>query len=303
MNIQKNIDVIIVGGSYAGLSAAMSLGRSLRNVLIIDSGLPCNRFTPHSHNFLTQDGRAPQEIARLAREQVLQYDSVKLIQDTVVAGKKLTNGFEVMTASGRVFSAGILVFATGIRDILPDISGLKDCWGISAVHCPYCHGYEVRSRPTAILANGDIAYHYVTLVYNLTRELVILTNGAAEFTEEQFQKLREKDIQMIETPVTALEHTDGKLQNILFNDGSSMRMEALYVRPGLEQHCSVPAMLGCSLNKQGYLVVNQFFETTTEGVYACGDNMSMMRSVASAVSTGNQTGAFINKKLAEEAFV
>src|SRR5690606_408454 len=138
----KNFDVIIIGGSYAGLSSAMTLGRALRNVLMIDSGKPCNRQTPHSHNFITQDGEEPGTIAEKAKAQVLKYDTVKFLNDLAVSGKKTENGFVIATETGKEFATKKLVFATGVKDIMPGIKGFSECWGISVIHCPYCHGYE-----------------------------------------------------------------------------------------------------------------------------------------------------------------
>src|SRR5690606_33588214 len=129
MTDNKNFDVIIIGGSYAGLSAAMALGRSLRNVLIIDSGKPCNRYTPHSHNFITQDGAVPGVIAAKAKEQVLKYDTVKFLEGYAAEGKKTENGFEIAVESGERCSTQKLIFATGVKDIFPDIKGFQDCWG------------------------------------------------------------------------------------------------------------------------------------------------------------------------------
>lgn len=137
-------EVIIIGGSYAGLSAAMALGRALRNVLIIDSGLPCNRQTPYSHNFITQDGEKPNIIAEKAKAQVLKYNTIKFLNDFVVSGKKNENGFVITTKTGEEYISKKLIFATGIKDIMPDIKGFAECWGTSVIHCPYCHGYEVK---------------------------------------------------------------------------------------------------------------------------------------------------------------
>src|SRR5690606_26609566 len=139
----KHFDVIIIGGSYAGLSAAMALGRALRNVLIIDGGSPCNRQTPHSHNFITQDGEKPHIIAEKARTQVLQYPTIKFITGIAHSGFKTEFGFTITTKANETFEAKKLIFATGLKDNMPDIKGFSECWGISVIHCPYCHGYEV----------------------------------------------------------------------------------------------------------------------------------------------------------------
>ena len=168
---QKNFDVIIVGGSYSGLSAAMSLGRSLREVLVIDSGLPCNRQTPYSHNFITQDGEKPAAISAKAKLQVALYKTIHFYNGLAVEAVKRENGFEISTKSGEVFSARKILFATGVKDLLPEIKGFGDCWGISVLHCPYCHGYEVKNEKTAFIANGEMAFEYAKLISNWTKDL------------------------------------------------------------------------------------------------------------------------------------
>jgi thioredoxin reductase len=302
MTDRKHFDVIIVGGSYAGLSAAMALGRLMRKVLIIDSGLPCNRQTPHSHNFITQDGESPGVIAETAKVQVLSYETVKFHNGIAVSGKKAANGFVITTQKGEMFEARKLVFATGIKDIMPDIKGFSECWGISVIHCPYCHGYEFRNKKTAIMANGERAFHVTSLVNNLTNEIILLTSGKAEFSEEQLIKLKEHDIKVIEKRVTGIEHENGQIKNVVFEDNSKMAFNVLYVSLSFNQHSDIPFNLGCELTEQGYIQVDMFHKTTVKGVFACGDNASPMRSVANAVATGNVTGAMVNKELTEEEF-
>ncbi len=182
---QKHFDVIIVGGSYSGLSAAMSLGRSLRQVLVIDSGLPCNRQTPHSHNFITQDGEVPTVISAKAKLQVDFYKTVQFFNGLAVQANKTKVGFEIKTDSGEVFTSKKVLFATGVKDLLPEIKGLAECWGISVLHCPYCHGYEVKTEKTAIIANGEMAFEYAKLISNWTKDLRLLTNGKSALTSEQ----------------------------------------------------------------------------------------------------------------------
>ena len=298
----KNFEVIIIGGSYAGLSAAMALGRSLRNVLIIDSGLPCNRQTPHSHNFITQDGEKPGVISEKARTQVMNYSTVKFLNDLAVSGKKSENGFSITTKSGEAFQAKKLIFATGIKDRMPDIKGFAECWGISVIHCPYCHGYEFRNQKTGILANGERAFHIASLVNNLTNNVTILTRGKPEFNEEQICKLKKHNIKIIETEISEIEHENGHIQNVIFKDGYKTNFDAVYAVLPFTQHSDIPISLGCELTEQGYIKVDNFQTTTIEGVFACGDNSAMMRSVATAVYSGNLTGAMVNKKLTDEQF-
>ena len=302
MNTENNFEVIIIGGSYAGLSAAMSLGRSLRKVLIIDSGLPCNRQTPHSHNFITQDGVQPSVIAEKAKAQVLQYKTIKFVEDLAVDGKKSAQGFHVFTEKGEEFIAQKLIFATGVKDLMPAIKGISECWGISVIHCPYCHGYEVHHKKTAIMANGEKGMHLATLVANLTDDLTIITSGKADFDKEELAKLKRNNIEVVEKEVLEIEHENGYVKNVIFTDLSTTSFEAVYASVPFAQHSDIPASLGCTLNEQGYLEVDMMQKTTVEGVFACGDNTTRMRSVANAVAAGNTTGAVVNMELAQEQF-
>jgi thioredoxin reductase len=302
MTDNKDYDVIIIGGSYAGLSAAMALGRSMRNVLIIDSGHPCNSQTPFSHNFLTQDGRTPYEISTLARQQVEKYKTVKFYRGTASSGSKTSNGYEITTVTNEKFSAKKLIFATGIKDVMPDIKGFKECWGISVIHCPYCHGYEYRKQNTGILSNGAKAYHIASLVSNLTDNITILTNGKSDFTAEQMEKLNKHSIQIMETSISEFEHKSGHIQNVVFSNKTKKAFDAVYGIIPFVQHSDIPVSLGCGLNEQGYIKVDPFQATTIQGVYACGDSTNMMRSVANAVYSGNLAGVAVNGELTKELF-
>ena len=298
----KDFEVIIIGGSYAGLSAAMALGRSLRNVLIIDSGLPCNRQTPHSHNFITQDGVKPSVIAEKAKAQVSRYSTVKFLSDVAVGGKKTEKGFAITTQSNNEFTARKLIVATGIKDIMPGIKGFSECWGISVIHCPYCHGYEFRNQKTGILANGEKAFHVASLVNNLTDNITILTSGKADFSAEQLATLDKHNINIIESEISQIEHESGQIKNVTFEDGSKIDFNVTYAAIPFIQHSDIPVALGCELTEQGYIKVDLFQKTSIEGVFACGDNTAMMRSVANAVYGGNLTGAMVNKELTDEQF-
>jgi thioredoxin reductase len=302
MGNNKKYEVIIIGGSYTGLSAAMALGRSLRSVLIIDSGLPCNRQTPHSHNFITQDGERPSVIAERAKIQVLNYSTVGSLNDIAVSGKKNGNVFEITTQKGEVIEAKKLVFATGIKDSMPPIKGFKECWGISVVHCPYCHGYELRNKKTGIMANGERAFHLASLVNNLTKEITLLTSGKAEFSEEQKQKLNKHKIEIVETEISEIEHIEGYVKNVVFSDGTKISFDGVYASVPFTQHSNIPIDLGCELTEHGYIKIDGFQKTNIESVFACGDNSSMMRSVANAVYTGNLAGVMANKELTDEQF-
>lgn len=294
-------EVIIIGGSYAGLSAALALGRSMRKTLVIDAGQPCNSPTPHSHNFLTQDGIKPKDISAIAKVQVAQYQTVQFYDDLVIEGKTTADGYSILTKGGSNFAAKKLIFATGLKDIMPDIEGFEACWGKSVIHCPYCHGYEVRHKKTGILANGEEAYHYASLISNWTKNLTIFTNGPSTLTKDQSKQISKHQISIVQSRIKRIEHENGRVKNIRLEDESKCKLEAIYTGPDFIQQSDIPQQLGCKLNEQGLLDVDSFQMTNVPGIYACGDN-STMRSVALAVAAGSKAGVMANKDLIEEVF-
>jgi thioredoxin reductase len=302
MNELTTYDVIIIGGSYAGLSAGMTLGRSLRNVLIIDSGMPCNRQTPQSHNFLFGDGKTPAELTEAGRKAVLAYPTIKLLNATATSAQQTKTGFSIGIENGQHFEAKKLLFATGMRDKLPDIHGLAECWGISALHCPYCHGYEVKEEPTAVLARGEVAFEVGKLISNWTKQLIILTNGKHELTDEQVQKLNSKAIQIREEVIDRFVHENGRLTAVVFSGNQNLQLNAVYVRPEMEQHCKLPQNLGCQLTENGHIAVNEKSETSVPGIFAAGDNTDFFRAVSNAIASGTKAGAFINFSLINDSF-
>jgi len=302
MKQTKQYDVIIIGGSYAGLSAGMALGRALRKVLIIDSGDPCNKQTPHSHNFLTNDGKPPAEIASLAKQQVSNYNTIEFLNSLVTMGAKTDNGFDLQTQSGEVFTARKLVVATGIKNVMPDLPGFSDCWGISVLHCPYCHGYEIRHQKTGILANGDAAFEIAQLISNWTKDLTIYANGKSDLTEQQKTKLQTHKISITETGIDRIKHKNGYIEKVIFKDKTEVAVKAIYARLPFVQHSRVPQSMGCELTQEGYIKIDDAQKTSVHGIYACGDIASKMRTVANAVSMGTTTGLMVNKELIEEAF-
>ena len=298
----NTFDVIIIGGSYSGLAAGMALGRAMKKVLIIDSGKPCNRQTPYSHNFITHDGDAPAEIAALANLQVRRYNTIRFFDGFATSGTKTDIGFEIHVASGESFTAKKLVFATGIRDIIPGIDGFAACWGISVLHCPYCHGYEVRNEKTGILDNGEFGFDLVRLISNWTNDLTLFTNGHSTLTDEQTEKFECHHIKIIEKEIERFEHTNGYIQDIIFKDGAKYSVQAIYAPVPFEQHCTIPHSLGCEVTNEGYIKVDPFQETTVNGVFACGDNATRMRTVANAVAMGTTAGITVSKKMIFEEF-
>lgn len=301
MNTEQ-YEVIIIGGSYSGLSAAMALGRSLRKTLVIDSGKPCNEQTPHSQNFLTQDGKTPKEISTLAKSQVEEYETVKFHNGKAISAQKKDFGFEIETENGERFNSKKLIIASGIIDEVPNIKGFQESWGISLIHCPYCHGYEYKGKKTGIIANGDRAVHISSLVKNLTEDVTILTRGKANFTSEQLEKLKNNQIDIIETEISELKHENGYVKSLVFDDGKEINFEAVYGAFPFQQHSDIPKDLGCEFTEMGHIKTDMFQKTNIVGLFVCGDNSSMMRSVSNAVMTGNVAGAMVNMELVTDCF-
>jgi thioredoxin reductase len=300
--METNYGVIIIGGSYAGLSAAMSLGRALKNVLIIDNGKPCNRQTPHAHNLITHDGEKPASIAEHALHQVFNYSTISLKKGTAVSAVKLAGSFKIGTEDGETFTASKLLFATGIVDVMPEIPGFAECWGISVLHCPYCHGYEVRNLPTGIFANGEIAFEFAKVISNWTKKLTLLTNGPSQLTPQQFTDLRRNNIKIEEAPLKKVKQRNGYLSQVVFNDGTSLDLKAIYAKLTFKQQSNLPAVLGCELTEAGFIKVDDMQETSVKGIFAAGDNTTMFRSLSIAIAAGNKAGAMINHQLIQEIF-
>lgn len=300
--METDFDVIVIGGSYAGLSAAMSLGRALWKVAVIDSGKPCNAQTPHSHNFLTQDGQTPTAIAALARQQVLAYPTVKLIDDLALDASGNNNDFTVETKENGKLIAKKLVFATGVKDLLPAIPGFANCWGISVIHCPFCHGYEYRAEKTGILMNGHVAVELVKLIRNWAPELTLFTNGPATFDADVRATIEQVGAVINEKQILSLDHEDGYLRQVVFEDGSSVQLSALYARPSFEQHCKIPEKLGCELTEHGHVLADSTQRTNIPGIFAAGDITTMMRAVSHAVAAGGMAGARLSHDLISEQY-
>jgi len=278
----------------------MTLGRSLRTVLIIDSGKPCNRQTPHSHGFLTRDGDTPGQIATIAKEQVLAYPTVSFLSDKVTQARPDDNGFWVETQSGQPYRSRKLLIATGLADVMPDIPGFAECWGRTILHCPYCHGYEVHGQPLGILANGDMAYDLVRLIQNWSRNLTLFTNGPATLTGEQRQLIEQLGVPVDERSVTHLVHQAGNLEALAFSDGSRHELSAVFSRVPFRQHSDLAEQLGCKLTEMGLVKAGEMGQTDVPGLFVAGDISTPFRQVAIAVASGAKAGAWINREMIED---
>jgi len=302
MKESNDFDVIIIGGSYAGLSAAMALGRSLRNVLILDNGNPCNKQAPRSHNFITWDGAPPALVSAKAKEQVLYYPTIKFYEGTANEIHKSDYGFEIITIQGEKFKSKKILFATGVTDIMPDIEGFSECWGISILHCPYCHGYEEKGKPTAIFANREHAFHLCLVLSNLTKELSLFTNGKSLLTDAQTFKLKEHNIEIIEKKIKLIKHSKGQIETVLFEDGQEQNFPVMYAKIPFRQQCDLAEKIGCEITEDGFIRVDDAKKTTVHGIFAAGDNSSVSRTISKSISAGTIAGMMLNGEMALESF-
>lgn len=295
----STFDVIIIGGSYAGLSAGMTFGRSLRKVLILDGGKPCNAQTPHSHNFLTHDGSTPKEIATLAKSQVLRYPTVTFLEGEATQVINKDALFQVTTTDGQTFEGRKILLATGIRDMLPSIPGVKESWGISVLHCPYCHGYEVAGQRLGVLANGDTGYELAKLIGHWSKTLTLFTNGPSTLSAAQQADIKKWGISVVEQAVAALEGKDGYIRAVSLKDGSRVALDAIFTRAPFE-HPALVQQLEVAFTEMNFIRIDEFGKTSIDGLFAAGDNSSPMRSVSNAVAMGTKAAAFINRVLIDE---
>ncbi|MCY0976934.1 NAD(P)/FAD-dependent oxidoreductase [Chryseobacterium wangxinyae] len=297
----KIFDVIVIGGSYSGLSAALALGRFCRDILILDHNFPTNRSSRNTQNFLTQDGAKRKELVVRTKEQILKYPSITFLTDFAIEGERTADRFLIKTEKGDFFTSKKLIFATGVQDMLPEIQGFKECWGTSVIHCPYCHGYELRNLKTVIFGSSEFAFNTAALIHTLTSDLTIVTKSLSDFTDVQLENLRHYNIRVFESAVTEIQHYQGRMNKIKLKNKNVLDAQVLYTSLPFSQSSKIPQQLGCKITDAGLISINHEQQTTISGVYACGDNSSGMRSVARAVYTGSLAGAVVNRELSKES--
>lgn len=287
-------DVIIIGGSYAGLSAALQLGRARRRVLVIDAGERRNRFVSHSHGFLGQDGKAPGEIVAEARRQIEAYDSIDWIDGLAINVSGSFDDFEV-EIEGRRRAGRRLIIAAGVTDDLPPIPGLIERWGKSVFHCPYCHGYELNQGRIGVIAASELAIHHGLMLPDWGAT-TLFTNGAFTPDQEQRVQLGARGTVVEETTIKEI---TGKA-DVILTDGRRFVMEGLFTQPTLTISAPWVASLGCSLDEtpMGMTIrTDAMKQTTKRGVFACGDIARPAGSVALAVGDGAMAGTAAHRSL------
>jgi thioredoxin reductase len=295
-------DAIIIGGSFAGLSAAMQLARARRSVAVIDAGRPRNRFSEHSHGFFGQDGRTPAAMIADARAQVGAYPTIRIIEGEAVEASGTDGDFTVTLADGESLSGSKIVLAFGLRDELPDIPGLAERWGRSVLHCPYCHGFEYAGKRLGVLQSHPMSFHSAQLIPEWGPTTFFL-NGAAMPDEETLARLARRGVTIEPVTLAALRGVSTSLSSILLADGRELAIEALYVAPKSRLGSPIAGQLGCLVEEamMGDLVkTDAFKKTSVAGVFAAGDIARQPHNATFASADGVMAGASVHQSLVFE---
>jgi thioredoxin reductase len=297
----ETCDVIVVGGSFAGLAAAIQLGRARRGVLVVDSGKPRNRFAHASHGFLGQDGRPPAEILDTFRAQVLAYPTVGFRAGEAANAAQAGNGdFEVALSSGETLRSRRLVLATGVADELPPVPGLRERWGGTVLHCPYCHGYEVGDRRLGVLATSEMSAHQALLLPDWSADVTLFTNGVFEPDAERRAALAARGVRIVEGEVEALVGALPGLDGVRLRDGRVVEIDALFTGSRTRMASPLAERLGCAFDDGPFgpiVRTDARKETTVPGVYCAGDAARVPHNATWAAADGATAGVMAHQSL------
>lgn len=295
LEISLAYDVIIIGGSYSGMAAALQLARAHRSVLILDGGKRRNRFADHSHGFLTQDGAPPQEIAATARKQLLAYPTVGWKDQIAIEVSGEQDSFSVRSEQQEVFEARRLIFAIGVTDTLPDIKGIQERWGQTIFHCPYCHGYELAKEDIAVIATGENSLHHALMLPDWG-PTTFFTNGAIKLDDENEHRCKARGVEIDTTPIAEIIQT----ADIRLTDGRIRSFAGIFVGSVTTPSSPLPKLFGCTYEDTPFgsqIQSDALKETSIPGVYACGDAAKIPHSVTLAVADGAWAGACAHRSL------
>jgi thioredoxin reductase len=299
--VMNEYDIVVIGGGAAGLSAALVLARARRRVAVVDAGEPRNAPAQHMHGFLSRDGLSPAELLRLAREEITGYGAdivAGRVSDARPTGDDAPR-FTVELADGEVISARRLLVATGLRDLLPDIPGVRERWGRDLLHCPYCHGYEVREQPLGVIGGTPEAIAHAHLVRQWSHDVVLFTDGA-DLGHGDREALVARAIGLVDGPVARLLVEDDALTAVELADGRVVPRAAVFVRPFMEPDNHTLTRLGCAIDDHGWVVADPTGRTSVPGVWVAGNVANPRAQVITAAGEGSTAAIAINADLVEE---
>ncbi|WP_217923458.1 NAD(P)/FAD-dependent oxidoreductase [Miltoncostaea oceani] len=298
-------DCIVVGGGAAGLSAALVLGRARRSTLVIDAGAPSNAPAHGIGGLLGNDGRPPADFYAAGRRELAAYPSVALRAGEVVAGARAGDRITLTLSDGDRVTARRVVLATGMDYVPPTLPGVAERWGRTVFHCPFCHGWEVRDRPLAVLDRGASGVHRALLLRMWSDDVTLLADGPAGLDDGEAASLRAAGVPVDERPVAGLEGPGATLTSVRMADGTARPCGGLLVPVTLRQRSPLAAQLGAVAAAPGFVAtdavaVDAMARTTAPGVFAAGDLTTQMPSVASAVAAGSLAAAMVVQAIVAE---
>ncbi len=296
-------DVIVVGGGVAGLSAALMLGRARRRTLVLDDGLPRNRFAEHMHGVLGQEGVPPADLLATGRAEVAEY-GVESITATVTSVQEIDGGLRVADMVGEWRTTRALIVATGVRDELPDVPGLAERWGRTVLHCPYCHGYEVADRRLGVLAASPMSIHQALLVRQWSDRVIFFAAGAGPLDDQTERRLAARDVRIVREPV---EQIIGEGETILGvrTAAGTVEVDAIFTGGPLRPRDEFLAGLELARTETpmgSMLTVDPTGRTSHERIWAVGNGAPPAANVPAALGAGAMAGGVVNMFLVTEDF-
>ncbi|MEQ4723642.1 bifunctional NAD(P)/FAD-dependent oxidoreductase/class I SAM-dependent methyltransferase [Nonomuraea sp. B19D2] len=301
-------DVVVVGGGAAGLSGALTLGRARRKVLVVDAGRPRNAPAEGVHTYLAREGVSPLELLAAGREEVIGYGG-EIVTGTVETAERLdSGGFRVVLDDGSAVEADRLLVTTGLVDELPDVPGLAERWGRDVLHCPYCHGWEVRDQAIGVLGTGPLSVHQALLWRQWSTNVTLFLHTAPELDAEQREQLAARGVTVVEGKVTGLEVTDDRLAGVRLADGRVVPCRALAAATRLTARAGLLAGLGLAVEEQetfGYVIgtrvpADPSGATSVPGVWVAGNVTNLTEQVIGAAAAAVRAAAAINADLIAE---
>ncbi|MGR9203146.1 NAD(P)/FAD-dependent oxidoreductase [Rhizobium leguminosarum] len=286
-------DVIIIGGSFAGLAGALQLGRARRKVTVLDTGLPRNRFAGHSHGLLGHDHKPPLGILAEARQQLARYPTVKLVNARADSISGTIDDFSVLTGDGESLGARRLILSYGVADQMPDVPGFAESWGTSIVPCPYCDGFEVADQHWGLVWSGPPSHNYVRLYHDWTDTLTVFADGH-DIAPDIRADLARRNIPVVDGRIAEIAHHRGHITTVNLESGRNAAVDILFAHPRNKPSASLHDSLGLATVNTPFgiaLKVDERRETSTPGIYAAGDLANpAMASVTTAISQGATAG-------------